>query len=79
MLPRKIDNMRKDLAKAYPGKQWRYEVLYFMPDKQVIAIWHNLQKTGKLDRQKTKMIDNSYQISMWDLGMLERSVKNKNE
>ena len=48
-----INVMRSEVESTYTGSEWRRRVRK-MKDNQVIAIYHNLLKSGKIDLRKKK-------------------------
>lgn len=46
-----IEQMRSEVMLAYPGEQWKNRVNR-MGDGQVIAVYHRLSQTGKLDEAR---------------------------
>lgn len=65
-----VDQMRKEICKIYPNKTWE-EKVYRMYDDQVIAIYHNFEKTGKFEEYvknkiKARKHYDGVQLSMFD-------------
>lgn len=48
-----VPQMRYVIHDAYPSSKWKRKVLN-MPDDQVIAVYHKLLNSGKLDPKPTK-------------------------
>lgn len=48
-----INVMRSEVESAYTGSEWRRRVRK-MKDNQVVAIYHNLLKSGKINLRKKK-------------------------
>ena len=46
-----VDQMRAAITKVYDNPTWAYKVRR-MADNQVIAIYRNMQKTGRLDKKR---------------------------
>lgn len=67
-----IEQMRSEISLAYPGEAWTARVNR-MGDNQVIAVYHRLSTTGKLEeamneRKKKKSSPEYVQLSMFDKG-----------
>ena len=64
------DEMRGALADLYPGPNWRLKC-QTMPERQVVAIYQNLEKKGKLNKKKEKKMEpgifDAIQLSIYDL------------
>ena len=43
-----VETMRREIAKAYTGDAWKRKVKN-MPENQVVAVYHNFQKTGRFE------------------------------
>lgn len=67
-----VDQMRKEIAKVYPGEAWQRKVDR-MYDDQVIAIYYKFEKTGKFDEyiknkaKARKYKNDGVQLSIDDL------------
>ena len=48
-----VETMRSEIAKVYPGDRWKYKVKA-MPEYQVIAVYHDFQKTGRFEHKVIK-------------------------
>ena len=76
----KIDQMRDELIKAYPGPGWRMRVME-MGDRQVFAIYRSMQRTGRLRKKRcgstTKLKEDGVQLNIWDL-LLDDESKERN-
>lgn len=59
-----VDRMREELIKAYDGPAWRLRV-EGMADRQVIAIYKNMQRRPR--RKKPKLKEDGVQMNIWDL------------
>ena len=69
-----IEQMRGEIRLAYPGVAWTARVDR-MSDQQVIAVYHRLSSTGKLEealqeRKKNRAPAFYKQVSMFDGGVL---------
>lgn len=68
-----IEQMRNEISMAYPGDGWKLKVAR-MIDNQVIAVYHRLATTGKLDEaakeRKRKSIPEYKQLSIYDIAAL---------
>ena len=66
-----IEQMREIVARAYPGNGWRTRVLYFMPERQVIALYYKFSENGLASKPKKskKNVDDGVQMTIWDLGI----------
>lgn len=64
----RIDLMKMEIIKAYPGSKWREEV-ETMHDAQIAAIYNNLRKKGKLPKGKgpIKVSQEPQQLSLDDI------------
>lgn len=64
-----VERMRGEIALAYPGGAWAARVSR-MSDEQVIAVYHRLSTTGKLEEAYEERRRNKTpefrQISMFD-------------
>lgn len=64
-----IERMRGEISLAYPGTAWTARVSR-MSDEQVVAVYHRLSTTGKLDEayeQRRKNRTPEYQqVSIFD-------------
>ena len=62
--------MREKLADRFPGPRWKEKVNH-MRDNQVVAIYKNLERTGRLERKPVKRIVpdiyEPYQINMFGM------------
>ena len=77
--------MRNAIADVYGGPRWRTRCLYEMSEQQVIAIYKDMEKTGRLKmkekkrRNRLKLPDheepNCIQLSIWDILKNERNDK----
>ena len=64
-----VDQMRAAIAKVYSGIGWK-EKVHYMPDYQVIAIYHNFKNRGMLDKRyttKEKAAEKIEQLNLFDL------------
>lgn len=71
-----IAQMRMKIANAYDGIRWKNRV-QFMPDNQVVAVYHSLKKSGKLEPKKKDKgpKDIFHQITIWEV-LNERNEAN---
>ena len=61
-----IDAMRSKIMEVYPYPRWERKVAN-MEDRQVVAIYKNMQKLNALKpKKKTKMKEKLHQISIWE-------------
>ena len=67
--------MREAIAAVYAGPYWRTKCLYEMSNNQVIAIYKDMERTGRLEfaKKKQKLKQKSTyteprceQLSIWD-------------
>ena len=49
----KTDQMRGVLAEIYPGPKWRFKC-QTMPDRQVVAIYKDMERKGRLNKKNKK-------------------------
>lgn len=66
-----VDQMRKEIAKVYPGEAWQRKV-DSMYDDQVIAIFYKFERDGKFleylrKKAEAKKHYDGVQLSMFDL------------
>lgn len=47
-----INYMREKVAELYPTPGWRNRVMKYMPDRQVIAVYHYALEHNKFDKTK---------------------------
>ena len=47
-----VETMRREIAKAYTGDAWKHKVKA-LPEYQVIAVYHDFQKTGLFETNST--------------------------
>jgi len=59
----KIEDMREQVAGAYPGLKWRDRV-YAMEDRQIVAIFRTMTEIRALHPRKNK--DDGIQTCMFD-------------
>lgn len=64
----RIDLMRAEIIKAYPGDRWKMNAST-MPDTQVVAVYNNLRKRDKLSKGKKPITVNQepQQLSLDEL------------
>lgn len=48
-----VEKMRSALAEAYSGPKWRLK-LQQMPDRQIVAIYKNMESRGNLKKHSKK-------------------------
>lgn len=64
-----IESMRGEISLAYPGTAWTARVSR-MSDEQVVAVYHRLSTTGKLEEayeeRKRNRTPEYRQLSMFD-------------
>ena len=71
------EQMRARLAEVYPGPKWHLR-LAKMDDRQVVAIYKCMQRTGQLKRKKHQKknepgVRAAIQITIFDLPEFRRS------
>lgn len=70
----KIEQMRQAIANVYSGPTWRTKCLYEMSDNQVVAIYKDMERTGrltkKINKKRPKLPNYTepecIQLSIWD-------------
>ena len=76
----KIDQMRDEIVKAYPGPAWRLKVMG-MSDRQVIAIYYDMRRKNRLGNKPHKKVvkfeEKCVQLNMWDI-LNEQQGENSN-
>ena len=65
-----VDLMRQELYDYYKKRGWRPGKVNYMPDKQVVAIYHNYSNKGfplpKAKERKEWLVSEPYeQLSLW--------------
>lgn len=65
-----VDKMRCKVAEAYAGPTWRLKVQE-MPDKQIIAVYHDMCERGVFEPKKKPKIKlnkepRCEQLTIWD-------------
>lgn len=62
--------MRTRLAEVYPGPKWRMRLMQ-MPERQIIAIYKNMSRTGRLEKKRKKKkepgVIRAVQLTIFDL------------
>lgn len=59
-----LEQKRKKVAKAYPGPNWYRKVMYYMPERQVSAIYESL-KNRKKPKEKKRKTYHQISIEEW--------------
>lgn len=72
---KRIATMRREIAAAYPGRDWQVKCMYIFSPSQVAAIHKSLISRDALNKKKPKK--DGVQISMWDLGVFDISKERK--
>lgn len=74
---KRIATMRREIAAAYPGRNWQVKCMYIFSPSQVAAIHKSLTNRDELNKKKPKK--DGVQISMWDLGVFDISKERKDD
>lgn len=64
-----VNKMRSALSELYPGDNWKLKC-QTMPDRQVVAIYKNMERTGRLKKKKPKKepdIKKAEQLTIYDV------------
>ena len=64
-----VNKMRCALSELYSGDNWRLKC-QTMPDRQVVAIYKNMERTGRLKKKKPKKepgIKTAQQLTIYDV------------
>ena len=59
------ETMRREIAKVYTGAKWQRKVKE-MPENQVIAVYHNFQKSGKFKQPRKAQVGPVYKQLTFD-------------
>jgi hypothetical protein len=67
-----VGDMRKKVKSVYANPTWDKKV-DGMPDRQIIAIFYNMEEKGKFKKKEEKTTDSYKQINLFDcFGIDER-------
>ncbi len=61
-----VNEMRNYISDRYPGIGWKRKVKY-MPDNQVIAIYHSILKRDKKIEEIKRLDEVEHQMTIWEL------------